>query len=230
MRARHAILLTVLVLGSATRAADAPDAEGFVALFPKDGPPEGWRLSDWSDVAKPAPEGAEWKVIDGVLHGSTPRGTWLISEASYGDFTLDFDFRLGERGNSGLGLRFPDAGDPAYDGLELQIVDRRYYGDYEPTADELTGSLYKAAAPAKQVYKPTEWNHYTVTCQGPRITVVLNGTTIQDLNLDEQTRDLERGEPLGKRPRRGHIGFQELSRGGGHVEIRGARIKVLDPK
>jgi hypothetical protein len=32
---------------------------------------------------------------------------------------------------------------------------------------------------------------------------------------------------LPQRPRRGHIGFQELSRGGGHVEIRGARIAEL---
>jgi hypothetical protein len=30
------------------------------------------------------------------------------------------------------------------------------------------------------------------------------------------------------RPRKGHIGFQELSRGTEHVQIRNARIKVLD--
>ena len=45
------------------------------------------------------------------------------------------------------------------------------------------------------------------------------------MNLDEQTKKLERGLPLAERPRSGHIGFQELSRGGTYVQIRGARIK-----
>ena len=77
---------------------------------------------------------------------------------------------------------------------------------------------------------PTEWNRYEITARGPRITVVLNGRKIQNVNLDEQTQKPERGEPLAKRPRRGPIGFQELSRGGGQVEIRGARIKELTPE
>jgi hypothetical protein len=33
---------------------------------------------------------------------------------------------------------------------------------------------------------------------------------------------------LNNRPRNGHIGFQELSRGDGHVMIRSATIRVLD--
>jgi len=34
--------------------------------------------------------------------------------------------------------------------------------------------------------------------------------------------------PVKDRPRKGHIGFQELSRGAEHVMIRNARIKALD--
>jgi hypothetical protein len=78
------------------------------------------------------------------------------------------------------------------------------------------------------VYKSGEWNRFEITCLGPRVTVKLNGQLIQDVNLDEQTKALERGKPLAERPRRGHIGFQELSRGGTHVQIRNARIKELD--
>jgi hypothetical protein len=48
------------------------------------------------------------------------------------------------------------------------------------------------------------------------------------VNLDKETRALSKGQPLHDRPRKGHIGFQELSRGGGHVQIRNARIKVLE--
>jgi hypothetical protein len=48
------------------------------------------------------------------------------------------------------------------------------------------------------------------------------------VNLAQETRPLERGTPLAQRPRKGRIGFQELSRGGGHVLIRGARIRALE--
>jgi len=97
---------------------------------------------------------------------------------------------------------------------------------------ELTGGIYRAIAPRKQVYKPTEWNSYVVTLQGARMHVVLNGEVIHDLNLDEQTQKVFRhnGQPcpaVKDRPRKGHIGFQELSRGAEHALIRNARIKVL---
>ena len=192
-----------------------------------------WTVTDWSDLAQPAPEGARWQVENGVLHGSNPRGTWLVSKAEYSDFVLEFEWKLGERGNSGVALRSPLQGDPAFDGLEIQMVDPRYHPtDQKPQSNELTGSFYRAIAPSVQVFKPTDWNKYVITCRGPRIEVVLNGTTIQDVNLDEQTFQPERHDsslapPLKDRPRRGHIGFQELSRGGGHVEIRQVRLREL---
>ena len=63
--------------------------------------------------------------------------------------------------------------------------------------------------------------------------MILNGVLIQDLNLDEQTKQPKRHDgtlapPLKDRPRRGHIGFQELSRGGTQVQIRGVRLQALD--
>jgi hypothetical protein len=62
---------------------------------------------------------------------------------------------------------------------------------------------------------------------------VLNDEVIQDLNLNEQNQEVKRhngalAPPVKDRPRKGHIGFQELSRGGAHALIRNARIKVLD--
>ncbi len=207
----------------------------FVALFPQDGIPKGWVVTDWADLKNPAQKpGTTWKVENGVLHGSDPRGTWLISEKEYGDFVLELDWKLGERGNSGTALRAPMFGDPAFDGMELQMVDERYYPkEMTVTPAELTASLYKAVAPRKQVYRPLEWNHYQITCRGARVKVILNGELVQDVNLDQQTTPTKRHDgsdapPLRDRPRRGHIGFQELSRGGGHVEIRNARIQVLD--
>ena len=142
-----------------------------------------------------------------------------------------WSFKLGERGNSGCALRAPLRGDPAFDGLELQMADVRY--NPEAKTNELTGALYRALAPRRQVYRPTEWNKYQITCRGPRLEVVLNGELILDANLDDQTlRPLRHNQteapPLKDRPRRGHIGFQELSRGGDHAQIRGARLRELN--
>lgn len=207
-----------------------PEAE-FETLFPTEGPPRGWVVRAWDDVSKPAEGNPVWQVTNGILTGGEPRGSWLLSEREYGDFILEFEFKLGERGNSGCALRAPLAGDPAFDGLELQMADLRY--NPEAKADELTGSLYRAVAPRHQVYKPTEWNKYEIACVGPQVKVVLNGELILDVNLDAETlrpkrHDGTEASPLKDRPRRGHIGFQELSRDGGRVQIRNARIKVLN--
>ncbi|HEX8912111.1 MAG TPA: DUF1080 domain-containing protein [Humisphaera sp.] len=201
-------------------------------MFAEPGAPKGWSARLWSDVAKPAPDGTDWRVdADGVLHCNGTRGSWLLSDAEFGDFVLSFEFKLPERGNSGVGIRVPAAGDPAFDGIEVQMADERYNGGRDGP-DKLTGALYKAAAPTKQVYKPTEWNRYVITAVGPRVRVELNGELVQDLNLDERTAAVERHDgtpapPLKDRPRRGRIGFQELSRGGGHVMIRNATIAPL---
>jgi hypothetical protein len=223
--------LVLLLLGARTWAAN--DVAGFVPLFPQDGVPQGWLVRQWDDVRKPAEAGVVWKVENGVLHGSEPRGTWLLSEQEYSDFVLELEWKLGDQGNSGTALRAPLYGDPAFDGMELQMVDPRYYGGADKvTPAELTGSLYKAVAPRVQVFKPNDWNRYQITCRGASVKVLLNGQTIHDVNLEEQNTPTKRHDgtnapPLKDRPRRGHIGFQELSRGGGHVEIRNARIKVI---
>lgn len=215
-------------------AGGAAGSSGWQPLFTIDGVPQGWSVRQWDDSKKPADPGVVWKVESGVLHGSEPRGTWLMSEKEYGDFALEFEWKLGERGNSGTALRAPMMGDPAFDGMELQMVDPRYYpADMAVTPAELTGSLYKAVPPKRQVFKPTDWNKYEITCRGPQVKVVLNGELILDVNLEEQTSPTKRHDgsdapPLKDRPRKGHIGFQELSRGGGHVEIRNVRLKELD--
>ena len=242
---KRCIALQVAAIGIAAAAAGAEPK--WIELFGGDEPTKGWVVTEWSDLKKPASPQARWEVVDGTLLGSVPRGTWLASEAQYGDFELEFEWRLGPRGNGGVALRSPMQGDPAFDGLELQMVDPRYFpADQMPKPSELTGSFYRAparagageaadraAAPRVQVFKPEDWNRYQIVCEGPRIKVVLNGELIQDLNLDEQTarplrHDGSEAPALRDRPRRGHIGFQELSRGGGRIEIRRARIRPLE--
>jgi hypothetical protein len=224
------IVFLVLTIATVALAQTVPE-DGFVPLFPQDGVPAGWIVRAWNDVSKPVDGDVKWIVTDGILHGGETRGTWLVSERQYGDFILKYDFKLGELGNSGCALRAPLFGDPAFDGMELQMADYRYNTSAKDS--ELTGGIYRAIAPQKQVYKPTEWNSYLITLAGSHMHVVLNGVLIQDLDLSQQTQEVKRHDnslapPVKDRPRNGHIGFQELSRGGSHVQIRNARIKVLN--
>ncbi|HNU99901.1 MAG: DUF1080 domain-containing protein [Verrucomicrobia bacterium] len=226
---RFAMGLIAAFVVAGCRTAD--QSAGWRPLFPEDGVPQGWLVRHWADLRNPPPADTEWRVSGGVLSNTGSRGTWLISEAEYGDFDLDYEFKLGERGNSGCALRAPLFGDPAFDGLELQMVDLRY--NPEATPSELTGSLYRAVAPRRQCYRATDWNRYQITCRGPHIRVLLNGEQILDVNLDAQTASAKRhnGEEapaLRLRPRRGHIGFQELSRDDVRVQVRNARIRPLD--
>jgi hypothetical protein len=230
-RVAASVCVGLVLSVAAAGAGEAVSEEGFEKLFTKDGVPAGWVVRRWDDVSKPAEPHVVWTVREGVLQGSEPRGTWLMSEKQYGDFVLRFEFKLGTRGNSGCALRSPLSGDPAFDGLELQMLDPRYTTN-ELKDSELTGAIYRAIAPRRQVFKPTAWNEFEITMQGSLLRVVLNGEVLHDLDLSQQTQGSPRHDgslasAIKDRPRRGHIGFQELSRGGDHVQIRNARIKEL---
>ncbi len=216
-------------MGLLTVAATA-DGDGFTPLFPEEGVPKGWVVTTWNDLSKEAGADNVWEVKDGVLHSGKSRGTWLVSEKEYADFEIKYEFKLTEVGNSGLALRAPMKGDPAFDGMELQMADFRY--NTQAKDSELTAGIYRAIAPTKQVYKPTEWNSMHVTVRGNRLKAVLNGETIQDVNLDDYKYPVKRHDgtdapPIKDRPRKGHIGFQHLSRNNEPVMIRGAKIKEL---
>ncbi len=222
---RKGLALLPLALATLT----AARADDFKPLFPADGIPKGWVVRAWSDVSRTGPEGAQWVVEKGVLNGGGARGSWLISEEEYSDLELQFDFKLGPQGNSGCALRSPIAGDPAFDGLELQMADYRY--NTKAADSELTGGLYRALAPREQVYKPEKWNRYEITLKGPHVKVVLNGTVILDHDLSKEDTVIKRhngkeAPALRDRPRKGRIGFQNLSRGGSPVLIRNARIRA----
>lgn len=199
-------------------------------LFPTEGPPQGWIVTEWSDVSKSAPKDVQWKVKDGILYPGEKRGTWLISEKEYTDFILEFDIKLTERGNSGVALRAPMKGDPAFDGMELQIADLRYNPQAKPS--ELTGGIYRAIAPTKQVYKPTEWNSIRIELRGNSLKANINGELIQNIDLSRRNETVKRHDgtdapPVKDRPKKGHIGFQHLSRNNEPIMIRNARLQEL---
>ncbi len=155
-------------------------------------------------------------------------GGMLFTEDQYGDFVFRFEFQLTPGANNGLAIRSPLEGNPAYEGMELQILDNtaQIYKDLEDY--QYHGSVY-GVIPAKRGYlKPVgEWNEQEVFIRGNNIRVTLNGHTIVKGNLKEAA---EGGTPDGREhpglePDKGHIGFMGH---GSVVSFRNIRVKSLD--
>jgi hypothetical protein len=200
--------------------------EGFVPLFEKDSL-EGWNVSDWSDLRTPQKiPGTPWKLEGGVLYGLNRR-TWIISPKQYGDFILKLETKISKGSNGGIGLRFPPAGDPAYTGMEIQVVDHDIYYSGGSQPKQRTGSIYDEIAPSKDVVRPAgQWNSWEITTRGSQVTIVINGQRIINADLSrETTARQQKGPPLAERPLKGHIGFQNLN---GTITLRNLKIKTLD--
>ena len=126
-------------------------------------------------------------------------------------------------GNSGVALRAPLLGDPAYQAMEIQILDDNAHKNLQP--DRYTGSIYGVVPPSKRVGKPAgEWNQYRIVCKGPKVTIELNGTQIVDADLDALKEQHGKKHP-GLLRRSGHLGVQSHD---GRVEFRNLLVKELD--
>jgi len=195
-----------------------PDA-GFVSLF------DGKSLAHWTSPPN------SYAVEDGNLVCVAGGKGNLLSEKEYADFVLKFEFKLTAGANNGLGIRCPKVleGNLHLDGIELQILDdtAEKYQTLQPY--QYHGSIYGIVPAKKGSLKPVgEWNQQQVTVQGRKITVVLNGVTIVDANLDEATKSgtLDGQPHPGLKRATGHIGFLGH---GDRIDLRWIQIKDLSP-
>jgi Domain of Unknown Function (DUF1080). len=213
------LILGLMLAGLNTLAAASEPEAGFVSIF------NGKDLTGWIGNTK------GYKVESGnIVCDPTAGGGDLFTEKEYPNFVLKFEFKLPPGANNGLGIRAPSTGNAAYEGFELQILDDTHemYKDIKPYQSH--GSLY-GLAPAKRGYlKPVgEWNEEEVTVDGNMIKVVLNGTEILNVDLQELRNkpSMDGQKHLGLDRVTGHIGFLGH---GDKVEFRNLRIKELPSK
>jgi hypothetical protein len=200
------------------KAADNTPPAGFTALF------NGKDLTGWhaqiplgqllkmkpDEIAAKQKEAdadvlPHWKVEDGVIVHDGKRGKYgwnLGTVKHYGNFELYLDWKIEEKGDSGLYLR----GQP-----QVQIWD----SDNSPGArgaDKGSGSggLWnnppgsKGKMPLKKADKPVgQWNTFHIIMKGDKVTVFLNGEKVVD---DAPLANYwEKGKPL---PAKGPIELQ----------------------
>jgi len=139
-------------------------------------------LSGWHTLP-----GGTWEVVDGTIQGtspaSEPRHGLLVSDQTYGDFTVRASFKV-TRGDSGFYFRSEKSGDGVgVHGFQVE-VDTSYE----------TGGLYETGGRAWVIehpadkktpwYRKGEWNQLTVSAHGQRITVHINGHQTASLEKD----------------------------------------------
>ena len=193
--------------------------EGFRQLF------NGVDLKGWKVYSG---DMAVWGADKGILYCDKKGGGWLLTEEEFGDFELRLEFRwTTEGGNSGIGLRVPRTGTPHVDGMEIQLIDDENWAKVHKSElkdTQHTGSLYGVKAPAKRVNKPIgEWNSVRVVCKSRKLTVEMNGTQINEVNLDEFKEAKGKTQP-GILRDKGCIGFQSYNF---RVEFKNIWIKPL---
>jgi hypothetical protein len=214
------VALVMLAAMAASAAAGAPVAsgagvssqeleQGFVPLF------NGRDLSGWQAM------GAEtWAAQDGELVCKGGEGGWLRSDKQYRDFILRLEYKISPDGNSGIFVRSTLEGDPAFTGMEIQVLD-----DYGDKPDKHSaGAVYDAVAPAVNASRPAgEWNQVEITCWGDKLTTYMNGDKLYEVNLADPELNAQQAEER-KFPNRAQIGYIGLQNHGSPVAFRNLRI------
>jgi hypothetical protein len=205
-------------------------------------------LSGWKQLGGKA----DYKVEGGEIVGTSVMDTpnsFLCTERTYGDFVLEYDFKVDERLNSGVQIRsecFDRGTEVQWQGQKINIPAGRLHGyqvEIDPDVkrkrmwsagvyDEARrGWLFpapgdKAAETAfseqgMKVFKPGDWNHVRIEAIGDTIKTFLNGEP-RAVIKDSMTL-------------RGIIGLQVHSIGkdkkanGTQVRWRNLKITDLDP-
>jgi hypothetical protein len=206
---RACLLVLPLLLGGSPAGQKPPP--GFEPLF------NGKDLGGWKSTGKKDVWGAE----KGILYVQGGGGGWLMTEKEYADFELRLEFKMPKMGNSGVALRSPLEGNPAYAGMEIQLLDDASWEKLRPT--QQTGSIYDVVPAAKVVTRPHgEWNQMRIVAKGRRVLVELNGTKLVDANLDEYKEHAKKHPGLLRKS--GHIGLQSYNF---RVEFRNLYVKKL---
>lgn len=154
----------------------------------------------------------KWEGDELVCRGSG--GDYLRTEREWENFTLTFDYKLGQRGNSGIGIRTPREGWPSGDGIELQLYDEL---PDAPLNRHSTMALYGNLEPLARGDRRDEWNHAVVRVEGYVVSAWVNGRLVQHGNT-------WRLSELKYRHLKGWIGLQDH---GGRVRFRDVRAAEL---
>jgi hypothetical protein len=182
---------------------DQEREEGWELLF------DGQSFDGWRGIGVDSVPSAHWQIEDGVIHkipsgdvplrpdGQPVSGGDLMTEDTYGDFELTFDWKVSEGGNSGVKYNVDEdlsmQNGRAALGFEYQILDDDRHPDAKAGVggNRTAAGLYDLIAPAsgKPVNAPGEWNHGRIVFQGNHGEHWLNGQKTVEYDLGSARMD-----------------------------------------
>ena len=153
---------------------DAEKAAGWKLLF------DGKTTEGWRTFKKQTFPAKGWVVEDGWLHCQGKGGGDIISDAEFGDFELQWEWRIAPGGNSGLKYFVIETRNSAL-GQEYQMIDDESSPDAKSlSGKQVTASFYDVLKPA--VHPPTrppgEINQSRILVKGNHVEHWLNGVMV----------------------------------------------------
>ncbi|HPE78009.1 MAG TPA: DUF1080 domain-containing protein [Draconibacterium sp.] len=176
-----------------------------------------------------------WSIEDGVITATEDQCIWTQRE--YENFILELEFKTAEGTNSGVIVYCTDTENWIPNSVEIQIADdfAKQWAEADKTwqCAAIFGHL---AAKKSMVKKPGEWNKMIVACKDKIIHVVLNGTTVTEMNMSFWTSGTKNPDgtdipswlstPFAELATKGKIGFQG-KHAGAPIWFRNIKIKEL---
>ena len=207
--------------------------EGWTLLF------NGRDVSGWHTYGGKG-VGSAWQIDGGALHLSVPNrignkaanGGDLVSDATFsGDFEFKVDWKVGRLTNSGIFFFVQES--PQYKniydtGLELQVLDDAIYEGAKENTHRAGDFFSVANARVREINPVGEWNQVHFIMKNRKLTVSLNGYSIQehDLNGPDWKKLMVASKlnaaPISKGQFAGRIGLQDW---GSTVWFRNIKIR-----
>jgi len=166
-------------------------------------------LSGWVQRGGKATYAIQGNEIIGTSVLNTDN-SFLCTEKTYGDFILEYDFKVDPKLNSGVQIRsecFDTVKEIEWNGKPIKIPAKRVHG-YQieidpdvprkrmwsagiydearrgwlfPDADEKSPKSRTFSEQGLKIFKPNDWNHIRVEAKGDSIKTWLNGTPCADI-------------------------------------------------
>jgi hypothetical protein len=218
-------------------------AEGWILLF------NGLDFEGWRGLGRESiPEG-HWTVENGFLKkipsgdvplqedGQPVEGGDILTEETFEDFDLRFEWKICPGGNSGIKYNVSESMSVSFPpefaalGFEYQILDDNGHPDAQNGANRTAAALYDISAPGNKNLKPVgEWNSGRIFFKGNHGEHWLNGQKVLEFDLD--TPEMEKRLKASKYSiyegyglkRKGHIVIQDHTDAAWYRNI---KIKIL---
>jgi hypothetical protein len=224
--AARAVISLAVFMAVSTTALSAADAKAgeWRPLF--DGKTTaGWRSYKSPDVP------AGWAIKDGVLV-KEGKSSDLVTKDQYGDFELEFDWKLAPGGNAGVLYRGTEEYDHIYwSAPEYQLLDDVKGADNK-TRLTCAGAAYALyPSPAGHLKPVGDWNLARIIARGNHVEHWLNGVKLVEYELGSPDWEAKvkaskfKDWPNYGRATRGHIALQGDHEGS--LAFRNIRIREL---